>query len=59
MNTKNSKKQKTKPTKAEAEIESSTPSAIKYPDFEARRKKIFGSRILPGVDLLIQERGRY
>jgi antitoxin (DNA-binding transcriptional repressor) of toxin-antitoxin stability system len=29
------------------------------PDFAARRKKIFGERILPGADLLIEERGRY
>jgi antitoxin (DNA-binding transcriptional repressor) of toxin-antitoxin stability system len=31
----------------------------KWPDFEARRKKIFGNRVLPGADLLIEERGRY
>jgi antitoxin (DNA-binding transcriptional repressor) of toxin-antitoxin stability system len=31
----------------------------KWPDFEARRKKIFGDRILPGADLVIKERGRY
>ena len=30
-----------------------------WPDFEARRKKIFGDRVLPGADLLIEERGRY
>jgi antitoxin (DNA-binding transcriptional repressor) of toxin-antitoxin stability system len=30
-----------------------------WPDFEARRKKIFGDRILPGADLVIEERGRY
>ena len=30
-----------------------------WPDFEARRKKIFGDRVLPGADLLIKERGRY
>jgi len=29
------------------------------PDFAARRKKIFGNRILPGADLVISERGRY
>ncbi len=28
------------------------------PDFAARRKKIFGDRILPGADLLIEERRR-
>jgi antitoxin (DNA-binding transcriptional repressor) of toxin-antitoxin stability system len=32
---------------------------VKWPDFEARRKKIFGDRVLPGADLLIEERGRY
>jgi antitoxin (DNA-binding transcriptional repressor) of toxin-antitoxin stability system len=29
------------------------------PDFAARRRKIFGARILPGSDLVISERGRY
>ena len=28
----------------------------KYPDFAAIRKEIFGDRILPGADLLIEER---
>jgi antitoxin (DNA-binding transcriptional repressor) of toxin-antitoxin stability system len=32
---------------------------VKLPDFEARRKKIFGDRVLPGADLVIEERGRY
>lgn len=32
---------------------------IEWPDFAARRKKVFGDRILPGADLLIEERGRY
>jgi len=30
-----------------------------WPDFEARAKKLFGNRILPGADLVIEERGRY
>lgn len=30
-----------------------------WPDFEARRKEIFGDQVLPGADLLIDERGRY
>ena len=30
-----------------------------WPDFSARRKKIFGDRVLPGADVLIDERGRY
>jgi len=29
---------------------------VEWPDFEARRRKIFGDRILPGADLLIEER---
>jgi antitoxin (DNA-binding transcriptional repressor) of toxin-antitoxin stability system len=32
---------------------------IELPDFEARRNKIFGDRLLPAVDTLIEERGRY
>ena len=32
------------------------PSPTKWPDFAARRKAIFGDRILPGADLLIEER---
>jgi antitoxin (DNA-binding transcriptional repressor) of toxin-antitoxin stability system len=29
------------------------------PDFAARRKKIFGDRVLPGADIVAEERGRY
>ena len=29
------------------------------PDFAALRKEIIGERMLPGADLLIEERGRY
>lgn len=32
---------------------------MKLPDFAARRKKIFGDRVLPGADIVIEERGRY
>lgn len=32
---------------------------VKWPDFAARRRKIFGDRILPGADIVIEERGRY
>lgn len=32
---------------------------VDYPDFAARAKKILGDRILPGADLVIEERGRY
>jgi hypothetical protein len=35
------------------------PEPPVWPDFEARQKKIFGKRKLPGADLLIKERGRY
>jgi len=35
------------------------PKAKQWPDFEARRKAIFGDRVFPGADLLIEERGRY
>ena len=34
-------------------------TAVNWPNFEARRKKIFGDRVLTGADLLIEERGRY
>jgi antitoxin (DNA-binding transcriptional repressor) of toxin-antitoxin stability system len=34
-------------------------SPVEYPDFTARRKKILGGRVLPAVELLIRERGRY
>lgn len=30
-----------------------------WPDFEARAKQLFGDRILPGADLVIEDRGRY
>jgi antitoxin (DNA-binding transcriptional repressor) of toxin-antitoxin stability system len=30
-----------------------------WPDFAARRKAIFGDRVLPGADIVIEERGRY
>jgi len=41
-----------------ARIVPETPQArpVEWPDFEARAKKIFGDRILPGADLLIEER---
>ena len=29
------------------------------PDFAARRKKIFGDRVLPAVETFLKERGRY
>jgi hypothetical protein len=36
-----------------------SPAAANWPDFETRAKEILGDRILPGSDLLIEERGRY
>ncbi|MGO8792771.1 MAG: type II toxin-antitoxin system Phd/YefM family antitoxin [Terriglobia bacterium] len=33
-----------------------TTKPRKYPDFAAMRREIFGHRILPGADLLIEER---
>jgi antitoxin (DNA-binding transcriptional repressor) of toxin-antitoxin stability system len=32
---------------------------VKGPDFAARARKVLGDRILPGANLVIQERGRY
>jgi hypothetical protein len=32
------------------------PRPVEWPDFEARARAIFGDRILPGADLLIEER---
>ncbi len=39
--------------------ENHTKAAGEWPDFEALAKEIIGDRVLPGADLLIQERGRY
>jgi hypothetical protein len=35
------------------------PKDVEWPDFAARARRILGDRILPGADLLIEERGRY
>lgn len=32
---------------------------VKYPDFAARRNKIFGDRVLTAVDDFLKDRGRY
>jgi len=29
---------------------------VEWPDFEARAKKIFGDRVIPAVEMLIQDR---
>jgi hypothetical protein len=39
--------------------EPKTGSPAQWPDFGRRRLKIFGRRVLPGADLVIEERGRY
>ena len=39
--------------------ETDSAQAKDWPDFEARAKELFGDRILPGADLVIEERGRY
>lgn len=37
-----------------------TPAAApEWPDFAAMRKEILKDRVLPGADLMIEERGRY
>ena len=36
--------------------ESPKPQQVVWPDFEARLKRNFGDRILPGADLLIEQR---
>jgi antitoxin (DNA-binding transcriptional repressor) of toxin-antitoxin stability system len=35
------------------------PQPNDWPDFAALRKEILGERVLPGADLVIEERGRY
>jgi antitoxin (DNA-binding transcriptional repressor) of toxin-antitoxin stability system len=32
---------------------------VKWPDFEARARKVFGDKMVPGSSIVIQERGRY
>ncbi|MBZ5658591.1 MAG: hypothetical protein LAO56_25335 [Acidobacteriia bacterium] len=34
-------------------------AAVQWPDFAARAKEILGDRVLPGGDIVIEERGRY
>ncbi len=36
--------------------EETAKQPIEWPDFEARRKAIFGDRILPAVDQLLEDR---
>jgi len=39
--------------------EASKAEPKKWPEFARRAKKIFGERVLPGADLVVEERGRY
>jgi antitoxin (DNA-binding transcriptional repressor) of toxin-antitoxin stability system len=38
--------------------EGKPPKPREWPDFAARRRKLFGNRILPGADLVIEGRAR-
>jgi hypothetical protein len=57
--TNNLKKQKPEHAQSGTKIKNDTPSGLKRPDFAARRKRIFGDRVLTVVDDLIKDRGRY
>jgi antitoxin (DNA-binding transcriptional repressor) of toxin-antitoxin stability system len=35
------------------------PLPVEWPDFSARAKKVLGNRILPGAEIVLEERGRY
>lgn len=39
--------------------EGTAPAAEQWPDFGAMRKEILKDKVLPGADLVIEERGRY
>ena len=39
--------------------ERATASPEHWPDFGRRAQRVFGERILPGADLVIEERGRF
>jgi antitoxin (DNA-binding transcriptional repressor) of toxin-antitoxin stability system len=39
--------------------EGTPAAAAEWPDFAAMRKEILKDRVLPGADLMIEERGRY
>ena len=34
-------------------------SPVRWPDFNALAREIIGDRVLPGADIVIEERGRY
>jgi antitoxin (DNA-binding transcriptional repressor) of toxin-antitoxin stability system len=35
------------------------PLPVEWRDFSSRAKKVLGSRVLPGADIVVEERGRY
>jgi antitoxin (DNA-binding transcriptional repressor) of toxin-antitoxin stability system len=35
------------------------PLPVEWPAFSTRAKKVLGNRILPGADIVVEERGRY
>jgi hypothetical protein len=39
--------------------ESSKQEPVEWPDFAARTKAIFGDKVLPAVETVINDRGRY
>jgi len=39
--------------------ETKSRGLIEWPDFETLAREIIGDRVLPGADLVIEERGRY
>ena len=36
--------------------ETPRPQAVEWPDFEARLKSIYGDRVIPAVEMLIEDR---
>lgn len=39
--------------------QNATSPASEWPDFSALRKEIIGDRVLPGAEVVFQERGRF
>jgi hypothetical protein len=38
---------------------SAAAQPVEWPDFAARSRKIFGNRLVPGAELVMNERGRF
>jgi hypothetical protein len=55
---KNKSKKQTAKRPKETEVKAKAPSAASWPDFAARRKKIFGDRILNAVEDFLKYRHR-